>query len=401
MSDLHERIIEEIERLSPEEKIELLQHLENRRKQTDNRRFHRRPFFLEVSYRDDQHRIYQDFVRDLSAGGLFLETSEPHLIGQEIELDFNLPGLEKPLPVKGKIVRKRPGGVGIRFQQPFRFLQNFLHPKSTRLPLGLSAAEQVKIALKEHLPDTVFKKYGVQRARLQPFMEPLQKLRYKGKNRFCPVCESSISRFLPHYDSARPEARCPICRSLERHRLDWLYFQNMTDLFTEQPKHFLHVAPEQMFEKKFRSLHALSYTSVDLKERAADVRGDLSHLPFQEKTFDSIYCSHVLEHVPDDRQAMHELYNVLKPSGWAVIQVPITAQKTLEDSSVTDPLLRAKLFGQHDHLRRYGFDFKERLEAAGFQVNVLRAESITTDEESLNRMGVQANRTVFSCRRQG
>ncbi|MCF8105884.1 MAG: methyltransferase domain-containing protein [Desulfohalobiaceae bacterium] len=399
MSDLHKRILEEIDRLSREEKIELLQQLETRSR-TDSRRFQRRPFFLEVSYRDEQDRIYQDFVRDLSAGGLFLETTEPHLIGQEIQLNFSLPGLEEPLPVQGKIVRKRPGGVGVRFKQPFHFFQTLLHPKSTRLPLGLSPLQQVKIALKERLPDSMVKSYGLQKSRLQPFLEPLQKFRYQGKNRFCPVCENSINRFLPHYDSARPEARCPVCRSLERHRLDWIFFRKMTDLFSLQDKRFLHVAPEQMFEKRFRALHSLTYVTVDLKERTADVRGDLMHLPFPEKTFDSIYCSHVLEHVPDDRQALHELYQILKPSGWAVIQVPITAQRTREDSNMSDPLLRAKIFGQHDHLRRYGYDFKDRLEAAGFRVMIHRAESIIGNRENLARMGIQENRTVFSCRRQ-
>ena len=85
-----------------------------------------------------------------------------------------------------------------------------------------------------------------------------------------------------------------------------------------------------------------------------------------------ILCSHVLEHVVDDRKAMRELHRVLHPSGWALIVVPIASRRdeTFEDPAVLTPADRERVFGQADHVRIYGRDFKARLEEAGFTVSV-------------------------------
>ena len=98
-------------------------------------------------------------------------------------------------------------------------------------------------------------------------------------------------------------------------------------------------------------------------------------ISFQDNSFDIIFCSHVLEHIPDDRLAMRELYRVLKPNGFAILQVPIkdvfngrVIEKTYEDFSITTPEGKEKAFGQNDHVRVYGRDFKERVSSVGFQV---------------------------------
>jgi SAM-dependent methyltransferase len=96
---------------------------------------------------------------------------------------------------------------------------------------------------------------------------------------------------------------------------------------------------------------------------------DLTALPLLDGVIDVILCNHVLEHIPDDRRAMAELVRVLKPGGWAVLQVPRSeAAETFEDASITDPDQRAALFGQADHVRMYGRDYPDRLRAAGFIV---------------------------------
>jgi ubiquinone/menaquinone biosynthesis C-methylase UbiE len=98
------------------------------------------------------------------------------------------------------------------------------------------------------------------------------------------------------------------------------------------------------------------------------VKVDITNIPFGENTVDVILCSHVLEHILDDQQAMSELYRILKPGRWALILVPFDAERaeTFEDSSVVDPKERTRLFGQFDHVRLYGRDFMDRLEHAGF-----------------------------------
>jgi ubiquinone/menaquinone biosynthesis C-methylase UbiE len=124
---------------------------------------------------------------------------------------------------------------------------------------------------------------------------------------------------------------------------------------------------------------------------------DITRIPFPENSFDVIYCSHVLEHVPDDRKAMREFLRILRIGGWALLQVPITGTRTFEDPSITDPYERRRLFGQEDHVRRYGPDYKNRLEEAGFKVTSYRASDLIENEEDYYRIGIQKNRMIFFC----
>jgi hypothetical protein len=73
---------------------------------------------------------------------------------------------------------------------------------------------------------------------------------------------------------------------------------------------------------------------------------------------------------------MKEFYRVLKKNGWAVLLVPITADITLEDPSIADPNERLRLYGEKDHVRRYGRDFVDRLREAGFAVKVIRVSDL-------------------------
>jgi SAM-dependent methyltransferase len=160
-----------------------------------------------------------------------------------------------------------------------------------------------------------------------------------------------------------------------------------TNLFDEQPKTMLHIAPEAMFATRLRKIPNLRYITADLLRHNVTERIDLTTIPHPNNTFDISYCSHVLEHIPDDYQAMRELYRVLKPGGWALIDVPITADITVEDPSITDPQERERLFGQHDHVRRYGSDVVERLQQAGFQVQKIFPTNLVPGEK-LKYMGL-------------
>jgi SAM-dependent methyltransferase len=132
----------------------------------------------------------------------------------------------------------------------------------------------------------------------------------------------------------------------------------------------LHFAPEQAFYKRFRKLKNLDYTTTDLVSPLADVKADICDLPFEENNFDFILCNHVLEHIPDDTQAMKELYRILRPGGTAILQIPqdLQREKTFQDDTITDPKERAKIFGQYDHVRVYGRDYFEKLRSIGFEV---------------------------------
>src|SRR5258708_2545270 len=197
-------------------------------------------------------------------------------------------------------------------------------------------------------------------------------LPYIGNRVYCPCCDSHFRCFIPYGISYGPNRNgmCPRCDYLDRHRMLWLYLHKRTNIFSDRLK-VLHFAPEFIIQKKLRSCPNLDYTSADLDSPLAMVKVDITNIPYAENTFDVILCSHVLEHIPDDHQAMSELYRVLKPGGWALILVPFDTERaeTFEDPNVVDPKERTRLFGQHDHVRIYGRDLIDRLERAGFTVN--------------------------------
>ncbi len=154
----------------------------------------------------------------------------------------------------------------------------------------------------------------------------------------------------------------------------------------------LHVAPEPVLAKKLEQ-HFSEYVSIDVDgERAMRVM-DVTALTFADQYFDAIVCNHVLEHVPDDRKAIAELYRVLKPGGWGSIQVPMRGDVTHEDPDVTDPRERRRLYGQDNHVRQYGSDFMDRLRDAGFEVLVMPKQELL-DPEMLERVSVACENEV-------
>ena len=203
-------------------------------------------------------------------------------------------------------------------------------------------------------------------------LRALKSLMYVGKEVTCPCCNRSFRKFLHAGEVVlRKNALCPRCESLERHRLLWLYLKNKTNFFTDKLR-VLHFAPEYFFQKTFKSMPNLDYISADLILPLAMVKMDITNIVYGDNSFDVILCCHVLEHIIDEHRALTELFRVLKPSGWAILQVPIdlNRDKTFEDANIVMPEERERFFGQKDHVRIYGRDYKDRLEKAGFTVKV-------------------------------
>lgn len=206
-----------------------------------------------------------------------------------------------------------------------------------------------------------------------PLRFPLSLL-YRGDCVECPFCGGTFRNFMPVVRPVGPNrasGRCPKCGARARNRHLWLYLKNKTNLLSDHLR-VLHFAPERILEKELKSQPNLDYVSADLNRLRATVRADITEIPFPDASFDAILCSHVLEHVADDRKAMCELYRVLKPGGWAVLLVPIDSRRdeTFEDPSIVAPRERERLFGLAGHVRVYGRDFPARLEKAGFIVRV-------------------------------
>jgi SAM-dependent methyltransferase len=236
--------------------------------------------------------------------------------------------------------------------------------------------------------------------RAQELRRAIKRCVHFGFGRFCPCCEAHVCRFISFGPIKGREAQCPVCGSLERHRLIWLYLTHKTDLFDGNQKKMLHVAPEQQLSRLIQKANYIDYLSADLSSPNAMVKMDITNIQYPDETFDVIYCGHVLEHVPDDRKAMREFYRVLKPGCWAILDVPITADRTFEDPEVIDPQERERLFGQFDHVRRYGPDYKDRLIEADFSVTVdpfVRE----LDSGTITRFGLMREENVFVCWKPG
>ena len=162
----------------------------------------------------------------------------------------------------------------------------------------------------------------------------------------------------------------------------------------------LHIAPEAMFFAKFRNNNDIEYHPIDKSPEnypEGTRQMDLTDLQYEANSFDGIICSHVLEHIPDDKKAMEELFRVLKPGGWAALQVPLDEKRgqTYEDWSITTPEEREKAFGQWDHVRVYGRDFGDRLRGVGFVVTVESSEREFGGDERF-RFGL-GKESIFSC----
>lgn len=226
---------------------------------------------------------------------------------------------------------------------------------------------------------------------LSIFLRPLIYQFFKGEKFTDPIDGKSYRKFLPYgYGKQRENALSPGTLSLERHRQMWLYLQNETDFFSKNYK-VLHIAPEQEFLRRFKKMKNLEYVSADLFSPIVDVKADLLDLPFEDESFDVIFCNHVLEHIVDDQKAMRELYRVMKKGGWGIVQVPMkNSEKTYEDFSITDPKERHKHFGQYDHVRWYGMDYFQRLENAGFKGDA-NFYSKTFSAEERHRYGLIEN----------
>jgi len=163
----------------------------------------------------------------------------------------------------------------------------------------------------------------------------------------------------------------------------------------------LHIAPEKNLQKIFKSFSHIKYISGDCNSLMnCNIRLDITDMNFEDNFFDFIICNHVLEHIVDDRKAMCELFRVLRPKGFSILQVPISkkAKETLEDFSITSPEERERYFGQKDHVRIYGKDYRKRLEDVGFKVNLYDIKNDLSIQD-IKKYGFNESEILYVCRK--
>lgn len=212
--------------------------------------------------------------------------------------------------------------------------------------------------------------------------------------RQCIACGKSVHEFIPlNYDSEllrnhhvigggiSPNCICPSCESYDRHR--WIYYvlKNKLNLF-DVPGRTLYFAPEKVCSQHMRNDKGMDWYTCDLVAWRAMHIVDITDIQFRDNTFDYIVCNHVLEHIPDEQKAVSEVLRVLKPDGKWIFSFPIcTDMKTFEDDTVVSEEDRLQKFGQEDHVRLYGYDYKERFEAYGLNLETFSPQDELSAEE--------------------
>jgi SAM-dependent methyltransferase len=222
---------------------------------------------------------------------------------------------------------------------------------------------------------------------------------------YCPVCRQRIPEFLrfpeEHLATARANGftddfttfetlnleryYCPECYANDRDRLYALFLERaIPELAAAGPVRMVDFAPSSGLSSYIRARFAgIEYRTADLFRDDVDDVVDLQEMTcYADDSISCFICSHVLEHVPDDRRAMRELYRVLAPGGWGIAMVPISTRVdgVYEDAAIVEESDRWKHFAQGDHVRMYGArGYVERLSDAGFRVRQLGVEHFSAE----------------------
>ena len=213
----------------------------------------------------------------------------------------------------------------------------------------------------------------------------------RGAPKKCNICDH-YGKFRAFGHPPRYGAECVNCGSLERHRLLKLWCDQNNDFLRDA--RVLHFAPERAVSVFIQS-RALDYKSADLDGYMADLVLNVENIELPSNIVDLIICVHVIEHV-DDTRALAELRRILSEDGVILLMTPIVEgwDETYENPAIVTPKDRTAHFGQWDHLRYYGRDFRDRIERAGFFV-----KEETAIEPYVQQFGLQRGEKIFVCQK--
>lgn len=172
----------------------------------------------------------------------------------------------------------------------------------------------------------------------------------------CPSCGES-GPFAPHLSigGVRRHARCPHCRASERHRLAFHAFnERVAPSVSGTAPRILHFAPEPTTAEWLVELGG-TYETADLFMEGVDHRVDIADLPFEDRTYDIVWASHVLAVIKDDHQALSEIRRILCAGGVAVLPIPILGGETIDYPE--------SVAGECDNWHGPGWDYEERFRA--------------------------------------
>jgi SAM-dependent methyltransferase len=184
----------------------------------------------------------------------------------------------------------------------------------------------------------------------------------------------------------RKNVYCPKCGANDRFRWVDYVLKNYTNVYSGNVS-ILHIAPENIIERKIRNNVNAMYITGNICAGLADEIVDITCMPqFKNQSFDYIIINHVLEHVKNEKCALNEIYRILKTGGRFVFSVPIAVDENTFESnnSQFSPKERLKLYGQKDHWRLYGKDVKNHISQYGFKIQEYNVNDILNDTQIKN-----------------
>lgn len=273
-------------------------------------------------------------------------------------------------------------------------------------------------SIKNSIPYIVFRRYNKALRRLVKLPA------YLGTDYVCPVCGAGLRAFKPMWKSYGRDVErygyihrhaeketfnleafsCPKCDASDRDRLMALYLDEVwPTLDKRQPIQFVDFAPSYPLAQRIKRYPSIAYRSADLFRNDVQDRINLTDISYPSESVDVFICSHMLEHIPDDRKAMRELRRILKPGGFGLMLVPLVVgvEETIEETAAAPDksfAYRWKHYGMGDHVRQYGrSDFINRLAESGFVIEPLGADHF--GREAFRRHGIAENSVLYMVRR--
>ena len=212
-------------------------------------------------------------------------------------------------------------------------------------------------------------------------------LTFRKKNITCPLCNYKNHSFVHLSNSYEISwnSACQNCDSRSRHR--GLYFLYKKYLKNSVDKKILHFAPEKNLVNAIKSFGENQYYSTDYNMTNVDFpRQDVQALNFENNLFDIIFINHVLEHVPNDNEAIKEIFRILKNDGYVIITIPGNWKRK-----------KTKVFvppTPNGHYRDYGMDVIEKL-----QNHFILVEKIDLFKFNGEKHAIKKLETAFICRK--
>jgi SAM-dependent methyltransferase len=204
---------------------------------------------------------------------------------------------------------------------------------------------------------------------------------------------------IDRYTETYKNTICPNCFSAPRHRIVCHFLNENRDKLLRDTLVFGAEHSITRWLKKYR----FKTKTADLKNKTAHEMIDIQNIPYPDDRWGLIICNHILEHVPDYKLALHELRRVLHPDGVLALSVPTDrkSDSTIEDTSVNTPADRKKHYGQPDHYRLFGCDFRDILDSHGFDVSVVSGDDLPQKIVAVIGPSDIADNRIYICRIRG